>query len=836
MKKFFILAVLIIFLFETSNIRIQAQVPTKPPIASLNITGYARSSIAINSNTKTVYIITASTSFDGSLFVIDSVSNSLVKEIKLNANPGSVDVNSDTNKIYITTAYSGDKILVIDASNYTIIDTIKGQSAQGIGINLATNRIFIANGASDSVSVIDGNNNKTIANLSLSSIHTPHKIVVNQSLNKIYVKGRDGIAIIDGSTLKLIKEFSGYSSYGIGDFVLDSLQNKIYFSYFSKIQAINGLSDELEPKFFEIKNTNQITALTFSPSSHRIYALFEYVDYYSDPDHQSRITSFNTDTETFGDTSGIGDGKDTSLKRLPTGLAVVPSLERLFVVFPGKNLVNIYDYQSIGTSPNTESNNNTGTSTNKCPQGQELCSDGSCVVRKEECPTKVEITCPSEKPIKCPDEICVLKKEECSTTKCKSGEDLCPDGKTCVRDKSLCPNVCSSDKPFLCSTGTCVIKKEDCPVKPEFSCPPKFPFQCPNGVCVAEEKLCSKTVACPTDKPVSCIDNSCVIKKEDCPLSNGNLCPSDFPVQCSDGKTCVKEIGQCSEQCPKEKPFFCPDNTCTTNEQECKAKFADKCPPEKPFLCSDGVTCGNKKEDCPTVVENTCPVICPNNVCVKTKGECPVASCPSGTDLCPDGKNCVIDKSTCPKICPSEKPVLCPDNNCVTKKEDCNVTNENICPPELPVQCSDKTCVAKKEDCKKNNNLSVNEKIKQALKDLNTARKKLSSTSSAGRILSKRVLTVLTQIQQALNLAGIDCAIQLEGSVDDLKLILQEVSDKACTKSTTTPQKKGSSCIPQVSANSFKTIIEGVNNTISSILDIDNNENFVPDVCEVKSD
>jgi len=822
MKKFCILSMILAFFFGTSIIQTQAQIPLASPVASLNIK-FSRPSVSINSNAKVVYILSYSSFSSGSLFIVDSTSNSIVKEIKLNANPVSVDVNPDTNKIYITTAYSGDKVLVVDASSYEIIDTLKIQSPFGVGVHIATNKLFVTSPNSNSVTVIDGKNNKLLSTISLSSVRNPAKVVVNQSRNKVYIIGSNGIAVIDASNLKL-KELSGYSSYGISDLIVDSLQNKIYFAYFNTIQTINGFTDDLESNSFEIKNTNQIAALAYSPSSHKIYALFRYIDELYELVDVFRVTSFNTDTKAFGDTLSVDDGKDLSLSRIPTSLTVIPSLETLFVTFPGKNLVNVYSFQSIATFTGTGSNN-TGTSANKCPQGQELCPDGSCAIRKEECPVKTTITCPDERPVLCPDNVCVTKKEECSTTKCKTGEDLCSDGKTCVRDKSQCPSSCPSNKPHLCSEGTCVAKQEDCPVKPEFSCPPKYPFQCPNGVCVAEQKLCSKTVACPAEKPISCLDNSCVVKQEDCPPSTGNLCPSDFPVQCSNGN-CVKNIEQCSEQCPQEKPFFCPDNTCTKNEQECKAKFADKCPPEKPFLCSDGITCGNKKEDCPAKTENTCPVKCQNNACVKTKEQCPVASCPSGTDLCPDGKNCVTDKSICPKNCPSGSPVLCSDGSCVVAKENCPTKTNNTCPIEKPVLCSDSSCVAKKEECKENTNSNKN--IQQVLKDLNAARRNLASASSTGRVLSKRILVILTQIKQALTLKGIDCAIQIEDSVDELGLILQEVDGKTCASM----QKKPSNCIPQLSANNFKIAVEKVNNALSSILDTDDNQNFLPDVCE----
>ena len=89
--------------------------------------------------------------------------------ISVGSSPAAVEVNSSTNRIYVSNVV--DKMVsVIDGATNTVISTILvGTYPYGVGVNSSTNRIYVANEGGNTVSVIDGATNTVISTISVGS-------------------------------------------------------------------------------------------------------------------------------------------------------------------------------------------------------------------------------------------------------------------------------------------------------------------------------------------------------------------------------------------------------------------------------------------------------------------------------------------------------------------------------------------------------------------------------------------------------------------------------------------------------------------------------------------
>jgi YVTN family beta-propeller protein len=90
--------------------------------------------------------------------------------------PRGVDVNSTTNRIYVTNV-NDNNVSVIDGGTNTVITTPVGSNPSGIGVDSLTNKIYVANVFGNSVSVISGFSKSVIATVTVGS--TPFGIGVN---------------------------------------------------------------------------------------------------------------------------------------------------------------------------------------------------------------------------------------------------------------------------------------------------------------------------------------------------------------------------------------------------------------------------------------------------------------------------------------------------------------------------------------------------------------------------------------------------------------------------------------------------------------------------------
>jgi hypothetical protein len=374
--------------------------------------------------------------------------------------------------------------------------------------------------------------------------------------------------------------------------------------------------------------------------------------------------------------------------------------------------------------------------------------------------------------------------EDCSKRICEEGTELCSDGATCAKNKLDCPVLCPEGTALCNDRITCVKDKTECPQ----GCPQEKPVSCSGGTCAVVESECPVNKCPEKEKPVLCSDGSCVEDKLECPCLEGL-------VKCSDG-TCVKVETAClSSLCPL-RFSQCPDGSCVENEFQCK-----------------GI-------------------------------------CPEGAVQCPDGI-CVKDLSECPKIisCTEKQPVLCPDGSCVAQKEECIHKVDVKCPFEKAIFCPDGSCVTDpswclKEEVTKGDEVTLKDLVRFSLRELNAARRHLSRSSKVARPISRKVLKLMREIKVILARGGEECEDNVNDVLDDLLELVEEVDELACfdedddfdfrlgKDSHEDEEEFEEDCIPTGAVDEFIVIVEDATNIIFSAFDFDEDDDFVPDLCQ----
>jgi YVTN family beta-propeller protein len=116
--------------------------------------------VAVNSTTNTIYV---ANSQSNNLTVIDGATDSVTATITVGTSPSGVDVEPQTNFIYVTNAGNSQtadpgSITVIDGKTNTatkLMDS-KAKNPVAVAANPVTNRIYVANSGSNNITVIDG--------------------------------------------------------------------------------------------------------------------------------------------------------------------------------------------------------------------------------------------------------------------------------------------------------------------------------------------------------------------------------------------------------------------------------------------------------------------------------------------------------------------------------------------------------------------------------------------------------------------------------------------------------------------------------------------------------
>jgi YVTN family beta-propeller protein len=344
--------------------------------------------IAVNHHTNIIYVTNENAN---RVSVIDGSTHSILKTI-LGSTPSAVDVNPATNIVYVAN-WLDDTVSVIDGSTHSILmgkislegfdqagtssDAIKvGDSPTDVDINPNTNKIYVANQDSNTISVIDGNSDSVIntirvgrrpADLAFDS-DTNYLYVVNSGSNTtsvidtitdsvidiipmgskpvgiavdpierwVYVAdiGSNSIYQIDGATHRTEENFTvGYSPV---DIALDQNTQMLYVTNLGREDQSLGSVSVISTSIGEVVNNFTIggdieneedsipTALAINSDTNMVYVADWFNDIVS-------VIDDYTDSIIANITAGIG----------PSSIAVNPKTNMIYVVNNGSNTVSI---------------------------------------------------------------------------------------------------------------------------------------------------------------------------------------------------------------------------------------------------------------------------------------------------------------------------------------------------------------------------------------------------------------------------------------------------------------------------------------------------------------
>ena len=161
--------------------------------------------VAVNTTTGKIYV---ANSGSNNVSVIDGASNAVVATVTdpHAIAPVALAVNATTNTIYVANSQSNN-VTVIDGATNSVTATIPvGTSPSGVDIDPQTNFIYVANagnsqvGEPGNITVIDAATNAT-STLTDPNAKNPIAVAVNSTTNKIYVanSGSNNVTVIDGA-------------------------------------------------------------------------------------------------------------------------------------------------------------------------------------------------------------------------------------------------------------------------------------------------------------------------------------------------------------------------------------------------------------------------------------------------------------------------------------------------------------------------------------------------------------------------------------------------------------------------------------------------------------
>ena len=197
----------------------------------------------INTFTKSVYVSNQS----GWLSVLDEDENDIVATIQLgggpnNSEPEGVAVDPITNRVYVANFEPEGSVWVVDGHTNTLVATVPvGDSPFGIAVDLLTRRVYAANSCEagllvrscpNIVSVIDERTKKVTASVPVDG--QPVHVAVDELRNRIYTcnLGKDGsfsLSIINGKKNEVLATLPLAGAY-CGGLAVNTFTNLIYFT------------------------------------------------------------------------------------------------------------------------------------------------------------------------------------------------------------------------------------------------------------------------------------------------------------------------------------------------------------------------------------------------------------------------------------------------------------------------------------------------------------------------------------------------------------------------------------------------------------------------------
>ena len=265
----------------------------------------------------------ANTSSDGTVSVINTVTNKLVTTLKVGNSPWGVTATPDGTKVYITNSFSN-SVSVINTANNTIMATVAvGKKPWGISVTPDGSKVYVVNSKDNTISVINTATNTVTATVVIGGIINLWDVCISPDGTKAYVTNgaNNTLVIINTATDKVTATVALDSSpWGISTSPDGS---KIYItnSFSNTLSVISSSTNTLIDKI-PVGNTPWGTSV--SPDGMKVY-----VTNTSD----STVSVVNTISDTVEATIKVG--------REPQGISFRPDGLRAYIAISGSDSLSI---------------------------------------------------------------------------------------------------------------------------------------------------------------------------------------------------------------------------------------------------------------------------------------------------------------------------------------------------------------------------------------------------------------------------------------------------------------------------------------------------------------
>jgi YVTN family beta-propeller protein len=179
--------------------------------------------MAVNPATGCVYI----GNFSNAVAVVDGTTNSQLGSIDFDSQTFDVAVDAVANRVFVLT---GAGVAVIDGSSNVVVNTVGVGNGRAIAVNTRTGRVYVSSGegyGDGAVTVLDGQTGLVLKTLTV--MNRPENIAADSSANRIYVAniGSGTVSVIDGATDEVVATATVAHAMGEG-IAADPRTGRIY--------------------------------------------------------------------------------------------------------------------------------------------------------------------------------------------------------------------------------------------------------------------------------------------------------------------------------------------------------------------------------------------------------------------------------------------------------------------------------------------------------------------------------------------------------------------------------------------------------------------------------
>jgi YVTN family beta-propeller protein len=276
---------------------------------------------------------------DGTVSVIDTVTNTVIATIAVGAQPFGVAVAPDRSKVYITNN-AGNSVSVIDTATNTVVATILVQENSPIGVAVTPDggKAYVANQSSESVTIIDTATNTVTGRIFVGDFHLATGVAVTPDGTKVYVTSLNpggpssvagAVSVIDTATNTVVTALPGPSGEaGIAPFgvAVTPDGSKVYVAnrFSNSISVINTATNALAATIPIPLGGGDPIGVAVAPDGSKVYVTIAAA---------GLVAVIDTTTNAMTATIQVGG--------IPFGLAVTPDGSKVYIANNLSNTVSV---------------------------------------------------------------------------------------------------------------------------------------------------------------------------------------------------------------------------------------------------------------------------------------------------------------------------------------------------------------------------------------------------------------------------------------------------------------------------------------------------------------